>query len=542
MRSSFTSKQSKSLLTLVCVPGLILASAGCGADTSSGPTNTAGGGTTATAGTGGTPAGTGGVTNPGAGTGGGGGSVVVGGAGGAPQGGTGGIPVGGGGGGGDTGGGGTGGATMNMGGACSTMAGTNDANLSVRRPEISTRVVATVPAGNMMRIEYDKISMKLFALAQNGNIYEVDPVGNTVTPATTGFGGGDNCRSMTFGPDGAMYVQCHNGGGTSVKIDKGTPGGGTYTWQTLVTSEGFPPSGTNFDHAFNGLAVSPDGMSLFFGSGSRTDHGEDHGGQREVPMSSGIFKISTMTPTGNVMNTDQGAGAILFADGVRNTFDLAFNDVGDLFGAENGPDMDLPDEINFIEMGKHYGFPFRMGAVDNPVRDQAYVWSDTCLPPTLQAVTLGTYEYDANFPAAPQGVTFTDPVLNHGPDSDKFRVCPDGAPMDGSDTQTPVAGITGHKSPLGLVFDTAGELCGDYYKAGFFMTYGAVEDRFLDGGRDLNLARFTKVGAAYEVAITQLVAGFEFAPIDAAIVGNKIYTIEFGNGGNITEITLPTAQ
>lgn len=499
---------------------------------------------TANAGTGGTSGGgTGGGVNPAGGTAGvsAGGSTagtVAGGAGGVPggAGGAAGGAVGGGG----VGGGAAGGGPA-MGGACSTTAGTNDANLSVRRPEISTRTVAASPAGNMMRIEYDKISMKLFALAQNGTIYEVDPVGNSVNPATTGFGGGDNCRSMTFGPDGALYVQCHNGGGTSVKIDKGTPAGGTYTWTTLVTTEGFPASGTNFDHAFNGLAVSPDGMYLYFGSGSRTDHGEDHGGIREVPLSSAVFRIPTATATGAIMNTDQSAATILFADGVRNTFDLAFNDLGELFGAENGPDMDLPDEINFIEMGKHYGFPFRMGAVDNPVRDQAYVWSDTCLPPTLQAVTLGTYEYDAGFPAAPQGVTFTDPVLNHGPDSDKFRVCPDGAPMDASDATMAVAGITGHKSPLGLNFDTAGELCGDYYKAGFFMTYGAVEDRFMDGGRDLNLARFTKVGAAYEMEVTQLVAGFEFAPIDAAIVGNKIYTVEFG-GGSITEITLPTAQ
>jgi hypothetical protein len=540
MRTSFTSKQSKSLLTLVCVPGLIVAHAGCGADTASTPT-TPSGGMTASGGTGGTTAGTGGVAPGGAG-----GAAQGGSTGGTAPGGAGGVAAGAGGAaGGAVGGGGTGGAAggaANMGPACSMAAGTNDANLSVRRPEISTRVVAGSPAGNMMRIEYDKVSMKLFALDQGGTIYEVDPVGNSVTEANTGFGGGNNCRSMTFGPDGALYVQCHNGGGTSVKIDKGTPGaGGTYTWTTLVTSEGYPASGTNFDHAFNGLAVSPDGMYLYFGSGSRTDHGEEHGGMREVPMSSAVFRIPTATPTGNIMNTDQSAGTILFADGVRNTFDLAFNDLGDLFGAENGPDMDLADEINFIEMGKHYGFPFRIGDVDNPVMDQNYAWSNTCLPPSLQAVTLGTYEYDAGFPAAPQGATFTDPVLNHGPDSDKFRVCPDGAPMDASDATTTLAGITGHKSPLGLNFDAAGELCGDYNKAGFFLTYGAVEDRFMDAGRDLNLARFTKVGAAYEMAVTQLVAGFEFAPIDAALVGNKIYVVEFG-GGSITEITLPVAQ
>lgn len=532
------SERALAKLMWISLPAAALLYSGCSADTGGGPGTNAGTGgsigNTGGGGTGGTAAGGSAGTAPGGSGGGGAGSV-------AGTGGTGGDAGGAAGGGAGGGAGGTGGA---VGPACATDAGMVDPalNVSVRRPEISMRVVATSPVGNMMRIRYDAISQKIYALSQGGNIYLVDPVGNSIAPATTGFPGGNNCRSMTFGPDGAMYVQCHGGGGTSVDIKKGTPdGNGGYTWSTVVTSEGFPTSGTNFDHGFNGLVLSPDGMDLYFGSGSRTDHGEDHGGIREVPLSSAVFKVPASSTDLNIPNTDQGVAPYLFADGTRNSFDLAFNDVGDLFGAENGPDMDLPDEINFLEQGKHYGFPWRMGDVDNPVIDPGYSGNGSmCLPPGLQAVTNGSYQNaDANFPPAPGA--FTDPVINHGPDGDKFRVCPDGAPQDASDLGMTVAGVTGHRSPLGLMFDTAGALCGDYYKAGFFLSYGAVDNRFGDPGRDLLLARMTKGPNGYEMEATQLVAGFEHQPIDGTLVGNKIYVVEYGDNGLITEITLPVA-
>ena len=71
-------------------------------------------------------------------------------------------------------------------------------------------------------------------------------------------------------------------------------------------------------------------------------------------------------------NTDQGIAPYLFADGTRNTFDMAWNADGELFGGDNGPDIDLPDEVNVLRQGKHYGFPWRFGAEANPVLDPAY--------------------------------------------------------------------------------------------------------------------------------------------------------------------------
>jgi hypothetical protein len=551
--------RSKSLLLAVSAQALMLGYLGCSSGGGGGTTTpmggsggTAAGGMTTGGGSGGTTAMGGNVTGGGNTTGGtapiagsGGTPVGVGGmSGGTPGvGGTGGMPAGGGGGsGGMPGAGG-------MAAACATTPGTVDAglNLTMNDPALGARAVAATPAGNMMRIRYDKTSQKIFALNQDGNIWIVDPVANTVMPANTGFQppAAKNCRSMTFGPDGTMYVQCHNGGGTSVNIQKGTPGaGGAYTWSTLVTTAGFPTSNTNFDHGFNGLIVSPDGMNVIFGSGSRTDHGEDHGGVREVPLSSAIFTVPASSNNLMIMN-DATSAQYLYADGTRNTFDLAYNAAGDLFGAENGPDMDLPDEINFLEQGKHYGFPWRMGSTDNPVMDPAYSKAaNMCLQMTgLQAVATGTYDaYDAGFVAKPTGVTFTDPVLNHGPDSAFYFPCPGGGKMTGS-AGMPLAGISGHKSPLGLNFDKAGELCGQYHNAGFFVTYGAVSGGpFGDGGQDLNLMIPMKVGAAYEMEVHQLVAGFGAPPIDATLVGNKLYIVEYGNGSQIIEITLPVAM
>ena len=61
-----------------------------------------------------------------------------------------------------------------------------------------------------------------------------------------------------------------------------------------------------------------------------------------------------------------------------------------MFLTENGPDADAPEELNLIESGRHYGFP--------------YQFSDW----TRKA-------YDRT-PDAPEGLTLTVPIPNVGPD------------------------------------------------------------------------------------------------------------------------------
>jgi glucose/arabinose dehydrogenase len=60
-----------------------------------------------------------------------------------------------------------------------------------------------------------------------------------------------------------------------------------------------------------------------------------------------------------------GSGEEIFAEGLRNTVGFDFDANGALWGVDNGRDLlgdDLPpEELNRIEQGKFYGWPFRYG-------------------------------------------------------------------------------------------------------------------------------------------------------------------------------------
>ncbi len=419
---------------------------------------------------------------------------------------------------------------------CSTAAGVVTANLTVKRPEIGAREIGGIPNGTL-RITHDPVSGTFLISTQGGDILSLDVTNGTTADASAGFPGNGEIRGMKFAPDGTLYVLTI--GGFSATIHKKVGG----NWSTLLTTEAYPgPAGnlSNYGHNFSNMVISADSSTLYFASGSRTDHGEDSGGQREQPITSAVFSVPTSSSDLNLPNDEGGLATYLYADGLRNSFSLAFNHLGELFGIDNGPDIDLPDEINFIQQGKHYGFPWRMGDQDNPVRDPAYTPDgDMRLHQQLQAVGAGTYVYDAGFPAPPAGVTFTDPIKNKGPDADKIILGKPGPVMDASDSATPFYGISAHRSPLGLVFDDTSMMCGDYYNAGFFVSYGAVTDVMGDIGQDLVMMHgLTKVGDAYEANFTQLVQGFTDFPSDAVMVDNKIYIVTYNNG-SAYEITLP---
>ena len=101
-----------------------------------------------------------------------------------------------------------------------------------------------------------------------------------------------------------------------------------------------------------------------------------------------------------------------FARGLRNTYGFCWNDKGEMFGTENGPNADAPEELNLIEKGKHYGFPYKFSN-----------WEKKMYPYT---------------PDPPPGVEFTPPIANLGPDA-----CMTGKPLSTFDP---------HSSPGGIVF------------------------------------------------------------------------------------------
>lgn len=99
-------------------------------------------------------------------------------------------------------------------------------------------------------------------------------------------------------------------------------------------------------HSNNGIAIGPDGR-LYFGVGSTTD-----GEVEQQPYAAAVMTV----------NTD-GTDLRVFARGLGNTFDVAFNADGELFGGDNSPQgaEDPPDEFNHIVQGGHYGFPYFYG-------------------------------------------------------------------------------------------------------------------------------------------------------------------------------------
>jgi hypothetical protein len=428
--------------------------------------------------------------------------------------------------------------------ACDQIVGVNDAALSVRRSNISTRIVGTQAGTEIMRIARDPSTGNVYYMGRLCQFWQLDLTTGASTAVDMGFGGTD-CRGMVFGSDGTLYLQSHEGElnpMVSVVISKGVPAGnGSRTWTTIATSDSYAIGGSDFDHRFAGLEISADEQYVYFGSGSRTDHGELEGATREEPLTSAIFRVPTSGADILLANDETELQPYLFADGFRNPFDLTRNAEGELFATENGPDLDFPEELNWIQEGQRYGFPWRFGNEDNPTLDPAYDdANDTRLHPGYSAFDRGTYAYDADFPAAPPD-GLTDAILNHGPDADKFRSGPTSDVLDASDMGQTLAGITAHRSPLGLSFHTGTTaLCGDYDKAGFLLSFGPVLDVMGDPGGDLLLVNLTKNGANYEMNTTQIVAGFE-APVDSVMVDNKLYVVSYLTGANIYEITFPFA-
>jgi hypothetical protein len=366
---------------------------------------------------------------------------------------------------------------------------------------------------------------------------------------------------MAIGPDGTIYVvgntTTDGGNRTFARIVKGVPGvGGQRTWSLLAQTEAYPRSRTAFDHVFNGIVVSPDGNWLFVNSGSRTDHGEvqDVDGAfpntREVALTAKIFRLpadGSNLMLANNTNALRSAGYI-FAEGTRNSFDFAFAPNGDLFATENGPDRDMSEELNWLRSGLHFGFPWRIGGADNPQQFPSYDPStDRLLDPRFIAVGRGYYHNDPTFPPSP--TTFTEPVINIGSDADKFRDPADGSIKDASNLGLTLSTFTAHRSPLGLVFDTVGAMALPFRNHGFMLSFTpgdpngtSVAGPFFDASQDLVGIELTKLGNTnYQARVTQLVTGFA-TPIDAEIVGNRIYVIEYSGNQGLWEITFPPTR
>lgn len=420
------------------------------------------------------------------------------------------------------------------------------------RDNIELRKVIRVGFGNI-RLAHNPITGELYYLHSSDGLFRVKVTPPTLTSKVLSVSGifTEGVPSgMVFGPDGTLYVVANR----QVKetfnqaiIRKGVADAdGKFTWETLASTEPYPMSGTQFDHQFNGIVVSPDGQWVFVNSGSRTDHGEVQNNEgafpdlRETALTAKIFRLPA-TAVDLVLPNDEAAlkaQGLLFASGTRNSYDPAFAPNGDLFAGDNSPDADYPDELNWLREGLHYGFPWRFGDHDNPQQFADYdSKKDLHLQQDFVAVNTGSYRNDPDFPKAPGA--FTDGVINLGPAAAQYRG-DDGKQHDAYAESIPLHTFTPHRSPLGLVFATDPSLpaalrSDDQAFSAFVLSWGAAGGTLSDKGQDLLHLTLTKQGDNYESVTQQIARGFK-NPIDAVLIENRLYVLEWGDDGAIWEL------
>ncbi|MFZ0453630.1 MAG: T9SS type A sorting domain-containing protein [Ignavibacteriaceae bacterium] len=430
------------------------------------------------------------------------------------------------------------------------------------RSSITVKRLASVQM-NSVRIKRDPTSGNLYILQNNGDIRRVNFGADSSVSFTLVYTTSDHRLSaplgMAFGKDGTMFLAGNeisdtNSSYATCDIVKGVPdkpGSEKRTWSFIATSEEYT-FGHVYNHKTNAVAVDPNGKYIYINNGACTDHGERREGHREVGLTSIILKLPVDT-TNIMLKNDRKwlkANGYVMAEGIRNTFGLAYSGNGDLFGVENSDDRDDPDEMNWIREGRHYGFPWIIGGDVTPQQFPGYdPHTDPLLSPNAwgggNGMLYQTYSNDSTYPPPPDSVVFTPPIRSIGPDADKFRDTATGEIKDASDLGDTVETFSPHSSPDGIVFDKDSILTGDL-KGGAFVVRinsGGLLGALGDTGNDLLLVSLMKVNDHYVAKVTQLVNNF-ISPLGIELVGNKLFVMETGlnynnNNPKLYEINLP---
>jgi len=432
--------------------------------------------------------------------------------------------------------------------------------LKSNRSDISLKQIGVVEK-NTVRIKRDPASGRLYILQNNGLIQRVDIGTNGNSTLTTVYQTKDHGLNaplgVSFGQDGTMYLVGNDsssqfGTATIVKGVPDKPGSENRAWSVIAKTVAYP-YGNIYNHRMNGIILNPSGDSLYINSGASTDHGEMHNGYREVGLTSSILRLPTNGQNILLQNdkTWLRANGYLFAEGIRNTFDFAYSANGDLFGPDNSDDRDDPEELNWIQEGHHYGFPWRIGGNNTPQQFTPYnPHNDPLLSPNAWGGGSGmlytTYSNDPSYSPRPTGITFTDPIPSFGPDADKFRDTLTGAVKDASQLGLMVTTFTPHRSVDGIVFDRDSILAGDLKGGAFVISFSnsSLITAMNDTSQDLLLVSLRKNAGEYVAHVTKLISGFN-SPLGIEMVGNIIYVVESGlqyptnTSPKIWKITLP---
>lgn len=414
------------------------------------------------------------------------------------------------------------------------------------------------------KLALDPISKHLFYCGSNGNIYEVFEAAQTDSLRFTNQDHSlTRLQGMCF-MDSTLFLSgniWYSTTGIGLIMKGILQPDGTRIWSTVLSTEAYPTSGPSGDHGFTGLNIDPQQQFLYFSSGSRTSFGEvqtNNGafpGLREQALTSKIFRIPVSAENIYLYNdsTFLDTCGYVFAMGTRNAYDMAWNAQGHLFAIDNAGERDDPEELNWIQEGHHYGFPWRIGGNLNPLTNPNYNASqDPLINPQNSAYLEGHFNADPNFPQIPSGLQFTEPLSNYGAAADYYKNETTGKIEKSSESGTPVKTFTPHRSPLGLVIDKNKALGSVYSGKGFVMSFMPGGDStgfspispwgspcpFVDPSRELVMMNlyYDSLNNDYAIQTSNLVTGF-YLPVDAEQVGNSIYIIE--NNGVLWKIRFP---
>ena len=346
----------------------------------------------------------------------------------------------------------------------------------------------------------------------------------------------------------------HSTSGRMVRIEPGDSG--KQKMNVVFKTVEYGANKTIYDHGWNAMVISPDSKYIYVNSGARTDHGEvqDNGGiypnARDNALTSKIFRFPVGTK--DLLLTDDEKKlkieGYIYAEGIRNAYDLAFNTDGNLFAVSNSADYDYPEDMFWIRPQHHYGFPWIMGGLENPQQYKDWqpdAQQDSFINKASHSWQKKYYYNDTGFPQRPVGVKFSAGVQNIGPDANEYRGH-SGKIQDGDQTGVAISTFTAHCSPLGLFFDTKGIFSEDLKDDGFVIRYtlgtsSVLMKPFTEQGSDMLRLQLTydSVYNNFFVRTTRIVEGFD-QPVDAVLVDNVAYVIEYGGRrGNIWKIIFP---
>ena len=309
------------------------------------------------------------------------------------------------------------------------------------------------------------------------------------------------CLGLTFDRQGRLYIVANVQMPEKLYINRvaiyRTPPVGEEAVPSkpvLWTRFDYPYGIGGFNHGACRIAQGPDGV-IYLGSGSRTDHGEAGDEPKtsrlgemphpDVPGGPG-FPGGEFTACIICFNPEQGQQAPeVYSRGNRNPFGFDWDDRGRLIDAEHGPMADHPEELNLIERGKHYGFPYVFGNGEAP----AYPDS----------------------PHPPRDLKFEPPIKNLGP-----------AGLLGV---TPMYSLAPHSAPGGLIFYRTGNLPKRYENSFFLARFGNLVGYTRIGFDVLNIRLEEQQGRL--VAHTERFLDHLGRPIDLALSGGKLYVLEY---------------